>query len=191
MDIRRAQAESCRTDRTNVRAHCSIASFASTLGLVDLSSHLVRTTHHRDSVVLSCHPTRRRVSSIVDHTPPITVLLPSDSTKMPVDHDCIVVGSGHAGSCAALSAIEHGCKRVLVIEKAPKEWAGGNGYFTAGAHRTVHGGLHDLLPIVHNVDPDMVSKIDMDPYTNEQFTDRKSTRLNSSHSGESRMPSSA
>ncbi|PCH39746.1 FAD/NAD(P)-binding domain-containing protein [Wolfiporia cocos MD-104 SS10] len=84
--------------------------------------------------------------------------------------DCIVVGSGHAGSCAALSAVEAGCRRVLIVEKAPREWAGGNGFFTAGAHRTVHGGLHDFLPIVRNAPPEVVSTIDMEPYTAEQFT---------------------
>lgn len=44
-------------------------------------------------------------------------------------YDCILVGSGHAGSCTALSAVEHGCRpeRVLIIEKAPEEWVGGNG----------------------------------------------------------------
>ncbi|CCM02470.1 uncharacterized protein FIBRA_04570 [Fibroporia radiculosa] len=83
---------------------------------------------------------------------------------------CIVVGSGHAGCCAALSAVEAGCQRVLVVEKGPKEWAGGNGYFTAGAHRTVHGGLRDLLPIVQNVTPAAVATIDMEPYSSEAFT---------------------
>ncbi len=101
--------------------------------------------------------------------------------------DCIIVGSGHAGSCAALSAIESGCKKgrsfsvlcaisnvdfsdiVLMIDKCPPAWAGGNGYFTAGAHRTVHAGLDDLLSIVNNVSPDMVARIDMDPYTRDDF----------------------
>ncbi|KAL0576863.1 hypothetical protein V5O48_005128 [Marasmius crinis-equi] len=86
-------------------------------------------------------------------------------------YDCIVVGSGHAGSCAALSAVEHGCKKVLLVDKCPQEWVGGNGYFTAGAHRIVHGGLKDLLPLVRNVSPDMAEKIDMEPYTAEQFRD--------------------
>ncbi|KAH8114757.1 FAD/NAD-binding domain-containing protein [Phellopilus nigrolimitatus] len=84
-------------------------------------------------------------------------------------YDCIVVGSGHAGSCAALSAFQSGCKRVLIVEKAPKEWAGGNGFFTAGAHRTAHGGLNDLLPLVHNVSPQLASTIDLDPYSPEEF----------------------
>ena len=67
-----------------------------------------------------------------------------------VDWDVLVVGSGHAGSCAALAAVEAGVpgSRVLIVDKCPAEWAGGNGYFTAGAHRTAHGGLQDLLPLV-------------------------------------------
>ncbi|TFY81137.1 hypothetical protein EWM64_g2873 [Hericium alpestre] len=83
--------------------------------------------------------------------------------------DCVVIGSGNAGSCAALSAVEHGCTRVLIVDKCPKEWVGGNGFFTAGAHRTVHGGLDDLLPIVTNVPPGLASKIDVDPYTADDF----------------------
>ncbi|THU99125.1 FAD/NAD-P-binding domain-containing protein [Dendrothele bispora CBS 962.96] len=88
---------------------------------------------------------------------------------MSLKYDCVVIGSGNAGSSAALSAIEHGCKRVLVVEKAPVEWAGGNGYFTAGAYRTTHTGLADLLPIVTNVSSEQADKIDMDPYTREDF----------------------
>ncbi|KAF8916963.1 FAD/NAD(P)-binding domain-containing protein [Mucidula mucida] len=84
--------------------------------------------------------------------------------------DCIIVGSGHAGSCAALSAIESGCKKGSFNDRQmPPAWAGGNGYFTAGAHRTVHAGLDDLLSIVNNVSPDMVARIDMDPYTRDDF----------------------
>jgi alkyl hydroperoxide reductase subunit AhpF len=82
--------------------------------------------------------------------------------------DCIVIGSGHAGSSAALSAAEHGCK-VLVVDKCPREWVGGNGYFTAGAHRTVHGGLRDLQSIINNLTPEAADHIDMDPYTAENF----------------------
>ncbi|KAI0087057.1 FAD/NAD(P)-binding domain-containing protein [Irpex rosettiformis] len=91
----------------------------------------------------------------------------------PQSYDVIVVGSGHAGSCAALSAHESGVpgSRILVIDKCPEEWVGGNGYFTAGAHRTVHKGLEDLLSIVQNVDKETAFTIDMDPYTSEQFTE--------------------
>jgi FAD binding domain len=37
------------------------------------------------------------------------------------DHyDYIVIGSGHAGSCAAHSTAEHGCTRVLLLDKCPE-----------------------------------------------------------------------
>lgn len=93
----------------------------------------------------------------------------SDTTNHP-KFDTIIVGSGNAGSSAALSAIDSGCKHVLLIDKCPPEWAGGNGYFTAGAYRTVHGGLSDILDIVPDVSPKLAATIDMEPYTHEQFT---------------------
>ncbi|KZV73236.1 FAD/NAD-P-binding domain-containing protein [Peniophora sp. CONT] len=94
------------------------------------------------------------------------------STASTLDWDVIVVGSGHAGSCAALAAVEAGVPgtRVLIVDKCPAEWAGGNGYFTAGAHRTAHGGLQSLLPLVSNVPAEKASKIDVPPYTAEDFT---------------------
>ena len=99
----------------------------------------------------------------------------SGSASAPAAHeqyDCIVIGSGHAGSCAALSAAEHGCARVLLLDKCPAAWAGGNGFFTAGALRTVHAGLRDLLPlVVDNVPPALVERADVEPYTAEQFED--------------------
>lgn len=81
----------------------------------------------------------------------------------------IVVGSGNAGFCAAASAKEHGARSVVVLEKAPKEWAGGKTTFTAGAYRTVFGGLQDVLPLVNNVSSDMLDTIDMEPYSEADF----------------------
>lgn len=83
--------------------------------------------------------------------------------------DVIVVGSGNAGFSAASAAREAGAKKVLVLEKAPQEWAGGNTTFTAGAYRTAYAGLQDVLPLVNNVAPDMADKIDMQPYTEDDF----------------------
>ena len=99
-------------------------------------------------------------------------LPPIMSAEVPTEltFECVVVGSGHAGSCAALSARDGGCSRVLIVDKCPPEWVGGNGFFTAGAHRTVHGGLADLLPLVRNVPPEIADTIDMEPYTAEDFT---------------------
>ncbi|KAJ5129789.1 uncharacterized protein N7515_005828 [Penicillium bovifimosum] len=85
--------------------------------------------------------------------------------------DILVIGSGNAGLSAALSAAQtNPTLKVTVIEKSPSSWAGGNTYFTAGAFRTVHNGLSDLLPLVNNTTPSQASRIDMDPYTESDFT---------------------
>ncbi|EZF76023.1 hypothetical protein H105_02556 [Trichophyton soudanense CBS 452.61] len=82
---------------------------------------------------------------------------------IPQECDILVVGSGNAGFSAAISAAENGARGV--------EWAGGNTYFTAGAFRTVHSGLDDVLPIVNNVTSEQAGIIDMEPYTTEEFTE--------------------
>jgi precorrin 3B synthase CobZ len=83
--------------------------------------------------------------------------------------DVLVIGGGNAGFSAATAAVEAGARRVVLIEKAPEEWAGGNSYFTAGAFRTVHNGTSDLLPIVNNVDAETAKLVDMEPYTKADF----------------------
>lgn len=87
----------------------------------------------------------------------------------PAECDVLVVGSGNAGFSAAVSAVQSGAQSVVVIDKCPEQWAGGNTYFTAGAYRIAHGGLADLLPIVNNVDKDFAKRIDLDPYTEDSF----------------------
>ncbi len=77
--------------------------------------------------------------------------------------DVVVVGSGNAGISAALSAREAGA-RVLVVEKAPRAWAGGNTYFTAGAFRVAFDGLDDLRQLIQ-IDDNEAAKIDLAPYT--------------------------
>ena len=84
--------------------------------------------------------------------------------------DVLVVGSGNAGFSAAVAAKQAGAKQVLLIDKCTEDWAGGNSYFTAGAYRTVHGGFADLKPLVNNVDEETAKKIDLDPYTIEDFS---------------------
>ena len=49
-------------------------------------------------------------------------------------YDVIVLGSGLAGTAAALAAWEGG-SRVLVVEKAPLESVGGNTRFSGGGFR--------------------------------------------------------
>ncbi|KIW71150.1 precorrin 3B synthase CobZ [Phialophora macrospora] len=84
--------------------------------------------------------------------------------------DVLVAGSGNAGFSAAVAAKQAGAKHVVLIDKCPEQWAGGNSYFTAGAYRTVHGGISDLLPLVNNVDDETAKKIDLEPYTDEDFS---------------------
>lgn len=84
-------------------------------------------------------------------------------------YDVVVVGSGNAGFSAAASAIENGAARVILLEKAPEAWAGGNTTFTAGAYRTVFNGLQDVLPLVDNAPPAVADKVDMQPYSPDDF----------------------
>lgn len=93
--------------------------------------------------------------------------MPSLSTSDIID--VLVVGGGNAGFSAATSAAEAGAHRVVLIDKCPEDWSGGNTYFTAGAFRTVHNGAQDLIPIVNNVDMNTANIIDMEPYTAGDF----------------------
>ena len=93
----------------------------------------------------------------------------SPSSNTTIDCDVVVVGGGNAGFCAAISAAQSGAGKVILIDKCPEEWAGGNSYFTAGAFRTVHHGLEDILPIVNNVDSATANIIDLAPYTRDDF----------------------
>ncbi|KAM0271622.1 hypothetical protein ACHAQH_009049, partial [Verticillium albo-atrum] len=90
---------------------------------------------------------------------------------LPIDCDVLVIGSGNAGFSAAVSAAESGAAGVVLIDTCPEEWAGGNTYFTAGAYRTAHGGLEDVLPLVNNVSPEQAAKIELAPYLEKDFAD--------------------
>ena len=82
--------------------------------------------------------------------------------------DVVVVGSGNAALSAAHAARER-AERVLILEKAPKEWAGGNSYFTAGAFRTTFDGLEDLEPLLEGVSQKELEETELPPYTAEDF----------------------
>src|SRR4051812_26016675 len=85
-------------------------------------------------------------------------------------YDVIVVGGGNAAFCAALSAQEH-VKRVLVLERAPEEEAGGNSRFTAGLFRIVYTGPEDLKTLIPDLTADEIANTDFGTYTDEQFLD--------------------
>ncbi|KAJ5683586.1 hypothetical protein N7462_006751 [Penicillium macrosclerotiorum] len=93
------------------------------------------------------------------------------SSFPPAACDILVVGSGNAGFCAAISAIQQNPDaHVVVIDKCSEAWAGGNSYFTAGAFRTVHQGLDDLLPLVNNTTAEQAARIDIAVYSDADFT---------------------
>jgi tricarballylate dehydrogenase len=85
-------------------------------------------------------------------------------------YDVIVIGGGNAAMCAALSAQEHGA-RVLVLEKAPEAWRGGNGFFTAGGFRFAFKSFEELCELVGDLSDDEKASMEVDPYTEEMFYD--------------------
>src|SRR4051794_4295881 len=82
-------------------------------------------------------------------------------------YDVVVVGAGNAAFCAAHAARE-AVGRVLMLEKAPRAWIGGNTYFTAGAFRSTYRGLDDLRPLLDLGDAE-ASLIDLPPYGPDDF----------------------
>jgi len=89
---------------------------------------------------------------------------------MTPEYDVIVVGAGNAAFCAALAARETR-ERVLVLERAPQDEAGGNTRFTAGAMRVVYDGVEDLRKLMPDLTDDEIARTDFGTYTEDQFFD--------------------
>ncbi|MBI4179382.1 FAD-dependent tricarballylate dehydrogenase TcuA [bacterium] len=85
-------------------------------------------------------------------------------------YDVIVVGGGNAGLCAALSAREQGAS-VLVVEKAPESWRGGNTFFTAGGFRFAYSSLDDIRALIPDLSDAEMESIELDPYPEDQYFD--------------------
>lgn len=94
--------------------------------------------------------------------------VPGEEREMVEEYDVVIVGAGNAAFSAAHAARER-VERVLVVEKAPREWAGGNSYFTAGAFRTTFGDLEDLRDLVDGVSDELAAETDIAPYTTTDF----------------------
>ena len=72
-------------------------------------------------------------------------------------YDVLIVGSGNAGLCAAMAAIEHGAT-VCILEKAPRSQRGGNSTLTSHM-RFAYDGIDDLVPLMDNVSDHATSQI--------------------------------
>ena len=89
---------------------------------------------------------------------------------MATAYDVVVVGGGNAAMCAALSARENGA-RVLVLEKAPEAWRGGNGFFTAGGFRFAFKSFDELRTLIGDLSDQEAAQMEVDPYTEDNFYD--------------------
>ena len=87
---------------------------------------------------------------------------------MPDIYDVVVVGAGNAALSAALSAKEN-CDSVLVVEKAPEYFRGGNTYFTGGIIRFAFEGLDDIQTVIPDMSPTEVASVEVGSYTEDQF----------------------
>src|SRR3989449_7457124 len=86
---------------------------------------------------------------------------------MAARYDVIVIGGGNAAMCAALSAREHGA-RVLVVEKAPEAWRGGNGFFTAGGFPVAFQSVEGVCGLLGHLSGHAKAAMEDDPHNEER-----------------------
>lgn len=83
-------------------------------------------------------------------------------------YDVIVLGSGNAGLCAALSAQEHGA-RVALLERAPHAQRGGNSAHTGGAFRVAYRGVEDLRALMPDLLDSEIANSEFGAYSEDDF----------------------
>lgn len=69
---------------------------------------------------------------------------------------------------AGIAALEAGAK-VLMLEKAGRDLAGGNTKYTAGAMRFAYDASEDLLPLLSDPDDPRIARTDFGHYTKDKF----------------------
>ena len=83
--------------------------------------------------------------------------------------DVIVIGAGSAASEAAVAARQAGAERVVMLEKAPEEHAGGNARFSHTGFRFAMSGKDEIRAFVPDVDEALFESMQVAPYTRDDF----------------------
>ena len=89
---------------------------------------------------------------------------------MTSQYDTIIAGAGNAALTGAIAAREQGA-RVLVLEKAPEYFRGGNTYFTGGIIRCAYEGIEDIKALVPDMSAEEEASVDVGRYTQDDFYD--------------------
>jgi tricarballylate dehydrogenase len=85
-------------------------------------------------------------------------------------YDVIVVGAGNAALAAAVSATENGAKRVVVVEKAPREMRGGNTHWSGGVLRFAFDDPREIGELLPDVEEQFENFYEgVSPYTQDDF----------------------
>ncbi len=85
-------------------------------------------------------------------------------------YDVIVVGAGNAAPSAAIAAREN-CESVVVVEKAPEYFRGGNTYFTGGIIRFPFSGIEDIKALIPDMSATEENSVEVGSYSESQYYD--------------------
>jgi tricarballylate dehydrogenase len=83
-------------------------------------------------------------------------------------YDVVVVGAGNAALSAAIAAKEV-CGSVLVLEKAPEFFRGGNTYFTGGIIRFAFNGMEDMQTVIPDMSPTEMASVEIGSYSEDEY----------------------
>ncbi len=83
-------------------------------------------------------------------------------------YDVIVVGAGNAALSAAIAAKEN-CESVVVVEKAPEYFRGGNTYFTGGIIRFPFSGIEDIKALIPDMSATEENSVEVGSYSESQY----------------------
>ncbi len=84
--------------------------------------------------------------------------------------DVLVVGTGNAAMSAAVAARSEGAS-VTMLEKGPREAAGGNSFFAGGGFRFAYDGVADIRKVIPDLSDAEVAAVDVGSYTASEYHD--------------------